>query len=125
MRVVSWMLTAFFLFLSSSSAIAQTSRAADLIVVVDTSGAMPDEVPILEGAMGSVAASIGSAAIDLRVIVIASESLCIAAPMGSGSCSGGDSNPPGYQHVNQVVSSTDALQQIIDTYPTWSGLLRT
>jgi hypothetical protein len=86
---------------------------------------MADEVGVLENALNSAMGMIEAAAIDARVIVIASEALCIPPPLGSGSCAGGDSNPPDYQHINQTIGSRDALERIIETYPAWAGSLRT
>ena len=49
--------------------------------------------------------------------------ICIAAPLGSGSCPE-DSKAPGYLHVPVKVGSHDALNVIIETYPMWRDQLR-
>lgn len=56
--------------------------------------------------------------------MIADASMCIPAPLGSGTCSGADERLPGYRHVVQVVGSENPLSVILDTYPQWKDSLR-
>jgi hypothetical protein len=51
------------------------------------------------------------------------QGICIDAPLGSGQCPG-DTNLPKYAHLYNVVSSTNALQLFLATYPTWQQQLR-
>jgi hypothetical protein len=96
---------------------------ADIIIAVDTSGSMDAESAEVQQNLNAFATIISNSGIDVHVIVVASSSICIPAPLGSGSCAN-DEKLPGYRHVAQSVGSNDALQQIIATYPQWSSSLR-
>lgn len=49
--------------------------------------------------------------------------ICIDAPLGSGSCPD-DQNLPNYIHVNQLVDSRDSLTQIVNKFPDYREHLR-
>jgi hypothetical protein len=98
---------------------------ADIIIAVDTSGSMSEEAGWVQDALNGFATTITAAGIDLRVVLIADATVCIPAPLGSGQCNGADTSAPVYRHVVQTVASTDALQQILATYPQYSDMLRT
>jgi hypothetical protein len=100
--------------------------AADVIVVVDTSGTMTAETNAVRAALNNFAAGIQSTSIDLHLILIGNSSsnlLCIPAPLGSGACPA-DEKLPVFRHILQSVGSNDALSKILLTYPQWSGSLR-
>ena len=108
--------------LSGTSARAQTSPAADVVVAVDSSGSMVEEVAAVEASLNDFAAGIQNAAIDLHLILIGTD-ICIPAPLGSGMCPD-DETLPIFRHVQQTIESNDALSWIIATYSQWSGSLR-
>jgi len=56
-------------------------------------------------------------------VLIADGSVCIPAPLGSGNCAS-DEQLPAYRHVLVGVSSNDALEKILSTYPQYSASLR-
>lgn len=110
------------------------SLPADLIVVVDNSDSMAFEAGQVKNQMNGLVSAITATGIDAHVIVISKESddfifnpldtgVCLAAPLGSGSCPN-DENLPAYRHVVEEVSSTDALSKVISTYDQWKDNLR-
>jgi len=98
------------------------TKAVDLIVAIDTSGSMGDETAATVQNLPNLAASVRGQGIDLHVIMIAGDNVCVPAPLGGGACP--DEKLPGYRHVQQVVGSTNSLQQIIATYPQWKDSVR-
>jgi hypothetical protein len=108
---------------SASSEAESGLTPADIIIAVDTSGSMDEESAQVQANLNNFAQIIAASGIDVHVILIADASVCIPAPLGTGSCPG-DESLPGYQHVPQGVSSNDALSLILSTYPQWKGSLR-
>lgn len=104
-----------------------TIQPADIILAIDQSGSMNEETDWVEQQLNTFAAQITSANIDVHVIVIAAKSggnsLCVPAPLGSGTCPA-DDNLPVLLHVDEEVDSHDALEVILSTYPLWQGALR-
>lgn len=107
----------------SSEAVAQL-QPADIIIAVDTSGSMDEEIAQVQANLNNFATLITNSGIDVHVTLIADATICIPAPLGSGACNGMDEKLPNYRHVVQTVASTDALQLILSTYPQWKGTLR-
>jgi hypothetical protein len=116
-------------------------RPADIIFAVDNSGSMDEEVGFVREQLNAFSQHIIHAGVDARVILISAalapgmampsiwddddqdNGICIAAPLGSGTCPD-DSNLPGYLHVPEEVGSHDALAMFIETYPRWQAQLR-
>jgi hypothetical protein len=98
-------------------------QPADIIIAVDTSGSMDEESGEVQDNLNQFASIITNSGIDVHVVLIADGSVCIPAPLGSGSCPA-DEALPAYRHVQQTVNSTDGLQVILSTYPQWSASLR-
>jgi ribosomal protein L15 len=107
----------------SSTATAE-KQPADIILAVDTSGSMSEESAEVQQNLNNFATIITSSGIDVHVVLIADASVCIPAPLGSGSCGGADEALPAYRHTVQTVNSNDALQVILATYPQWQPSLR-
>lgn len=99
-------------------------QPADIILAVDTSGSMDQEIAQVQQNLNNFASIITSSGIDAHVVLIADSTMCIPAPLGSGQCNGADEKLPSYRHVVQTVASTDALQVILSTYPQWKDSLR-
>jgi hypothetical protein len=108
---------------SLSSEAESEIQPADIIIAVDTSGSMDEESAEVQANLNNFAAIILASGVDAHVVLIADESVCIPAMLGSGSCPG-DENLPAYRHVVQTVNSNDALQVILSTYPQWKDTLR-
>ncbi|WP_438042057.1 hypothetical protein [Sorangium sp. So ce128] len=123
-------------------------RPADIIFIIDNSGSMTDEINSVQRNINQNFASIIAASkIDYRVIMLSrhgsstlEQSVCIEAPLGSGSCSpvpqNPNTNPPHFYQYNQDIGSLDSLCMAIDTLkgaiqprgettsPGWSQWLR-
>lgn len=112
-----------------------TVLPADVIWTIDTSCSMVEETAAVRANMSAFSKQISNAGIDIRIVLIAEQykpppfpgfpddGICIDAPLGSGFCPG-DTNPVAYNHLYQTVASTNSLQLILSTYPTWKTVLR-
>jgi hypothetical protein len=117
-------------------------QPADIIIGVDTSGSMDEEIAFVQQNLNAFSQQIIDSGIDVRVILVAAEQpppampgifgfidddddygVCIAAPLGSGMCPA-DSNPPVYTHVNTEVGSNDVLSVLVSAYPSYKAQLR-
>ncbi|XXT21700.1 hypothetical protein WME94_09075 [Sorangium sp. So ce429] len=123
-------------------------RPADIIFIIDNSESMTEEIESVQRNINQNFASIiDRSGIDYRVIMLsrhgsssAEQSVCIEAPLGSGSCSPvpatPNSNAPHFYQYNLEVGSLDSLCLAIDTVkgavpprgeatsPGWSQWLR-
>ena len=120
-----------------------TLQPADIIIGIDTSGSMDDEIAFVQQNLNAFSQQIIDSGVDVRVILIATEGMtmpempggifggdgdqeiavCIDPPLGSGNCPV-DSNPPRYLHVPVEVASHDALNLFVETYAQWQAQLR-
>ncbi|WP_437898201.1 hypothetical protein [Sorangium sp. So ce124] len=103
-------------------------RPADIIFIIDNSGSMTDEINSVQRNINQNFASIIAASkIDYRVIMLSKhgssdveQSVCIEAPLGSGSCSpvpqNPNSNPPHFYQYSLEIGSLDSLCLAIDTF---------
>jgi hypothetical protein len=103
-------------------------QPADIIVVVDNSGSMDAEAGFVQTNMNVFSSQIFLANIDAHVVLISADSnsgagICLAQPLGSGACPV-DDKPPSYVHIADGVGSSNALQKILEHYPTWSQTMR-
>lgn len=110
-------------------------QPVDIIFGVDTTGSMAEEIAFTEENMNAFSQQITDAGIDVRVILISGpkdgmqavpvyvEGVCIAAPLGSGSCPE-DARAPSYVHIPQPLADWDILQNYIDLYPMYRQYLR-
>jgi hypothetical protein len=97
---------------------------ADIIIAIDSSGSMFEEIQFVQAQMNAFSQQITASGIDVRVILIGDPlAICIGAPLGSGTCPN-DGKMPNYIHIPTRVGSTDALNLIIQTFPQWSQYLR-
>lgn len=138
----------------ASSVDMKSVRPADIIVAIDTSSSMGDEIKFTQTEMNRFSEQIVASGIDVRVIMIADrqapEMAGTAGAGGSAGAPGGgfpkgggmqqfgicigaplgsgqcpeDTNPPRYVHVPERVGSNDALSRIISTYDLWREHLR-
>ena len=134
---------------AAASCAALSSRAmnerkpADIVIAVDNSGSMDEEIVLVREQLNAFSQQIVASGVDARIILLSAavaaqptmpsffddddddedNGICIAAPLGSGRCPD-DSLPPRYFHVPVEVSSHDALDRFIETYPRWQSQLR-
>jgi len=94
----------------------------DVVLAVDTSGDMDEEVADLVAGLNGYAALLASGGADPHIVVIGS-GFCVPAPLGSGACPG-DESLPGYRHVSTAIDSSNALAMILATHPQWAPSLR-
>ncbi len=99
----------------------RTLHGADIIVAIDSSGSMYEEMEFTEAHMNDLAARIDDAGIDARLIVLGE--LCLEPPLGSGHCPG-DASPPGYVHLPEPIGSHDALSAIVERHSEYAAYLR-
>lgn len=106
---------------------------ADIVIVVDNSISMEDEAAMVQDNMNHFSGQISVSGVDAHVVLISadssdSEGICVAEPLGSGSCPD-DSNPEtNYLHVPRYIWSTTSLKRLHSTYDDedyrWSHMLR-
>jgi hypothetical protein len=97
----------------------------DIIVVIDTSGSMTEEVVQTKTNINDFATSIGQSGLDYQVILIAARGtgnlqMCVPPPLGGANCA---DNPPLFHHVNQTVGSTNSLSLVLSTYDSANAAL--
>jgi hypothetical protein len=114
---------------------------ADIIWAVDTSASMKEEAAQVQANMNAFASIILASGIDVRVILISDKGqgqntgppqpyeICIPPPLGNGAdasgfCDGKDEKLPTYRHVVEAVSSKNAIDIIVKTYPEYKTQLR-
>jgi hypothetical protein len=119
-------------------------QPADIIFGIDSSPSMNQEVGFVRAQMNTFAKKILDGGVDVRVIMLAeydqklfgiqTNGLCIAPPLGSGTCPK-DHNPPHYHRLTDPgfgpapengirVGSTDVLNFFVQRWPVYSKLLR-
>lgn len=125
---------------SACEAISQTAenkvKPVDIIWALDTSDSMVGELQQVEANMNAFVNAIVASGIDVHVVLIAKPGnptdgsifnpdpgVCMEPPLATGVCPGG-SKPPLYQHVEVSVGSNNALNRMIETYPTYKPTLR-
>ncbi len=108
-------------------------QPADILVVVDNSGSMDFEANFVQNYLNTFSNQIIQAGIEAHVALISSypnngNGICINAPLGKpGGCLENppdDNNLPTFLHIDKKVSSSSSLQDILDTEPQWSQILR-
>ncbi|MEZ4221421.1 MAG: hypothetical protein R3B13_10890 [Polyangiaceae bacterium] len=117
----------------------QVVLPADIVWAIDTSCSMDQESTWVHDNMNQFSQQIAASGVDTHIVLIADypieiclppfpcikTGVCIDPPLGSGKCPQEDTNPAAnYWHMNQGVASNDALDVIINTYSTYSYLLR-
>jgi hypothetical protein len=103
----------------------------DIVIAVDTSPSMAEEVAALESRLGRLRDLLAQSQITPHIILLAASSdgttpgLCVPQPTGSGLCSpqGADSRVPEFFHHPRAVAR-NALEVLYDEYPTYAPYLR-
>ena len=113
-------------------AVAETKRAADIIVTIDQSGSMGEEVTQLESTINLLSSMLSESDLDYRVVMLAETGrggglVCVPPPLGGEDCG---SNGTIYRAVNFSIDSSNALSAILHTLDTpteslaWRDFLR-
>src|SRR5690606_36676461 len=109
-----------------------TAQPVDILVLVDSSPSMLDEIRFVREHLNDFAGRIADTGVDTRVIMISelledevpedmqdeATGICIPAPLGSGSCPD-DTRLPNYVHIAERVSSSNSLDMVMKTRPQW------
>jgi hypothetical protein len=101
--------------------------ALDIIVMVDQSASMDQEIPQVRSNINQgLATMLAASGMDYRVIMLAAKddpnSICVDPPLGGASC--GENNPPLFYQVDQRNLSYESLQNFTVMFPSWQGYLR-
>jgi hypothetical protein len=106
------------------------AQPADIVFAIDNSGSMDEEAIWVQQQMNAFSQQIVAAKIDVHVVLISAypggedNGVCIDPPLGSGGCPTRDTNLPAFLHVNEEVSSHDALELLVSKYPQYRTSLR-
>ena len=106
------------------------NRPADIIIAIDNSVSMGNEIALVQQNMNSFSTQIAGANVDPHVIMISGfehnsdSGICVPPPLGSGMCPTADHNPPGYWRVGNWVGSHSALARIVEHYADYAPALR-
>jgi hypothetical protein len=91
-------------------------QPVDFVMVIDNSGSMDDTVSQVEANLGNFAQRMVSSGIDYRFILVAEKGtdpdepdVCVPPPMGGAGCS----DSLRFTHVNQVIDSHNAFEQLL------------
>ena len=102
------------------------TKPIDIIVVIDTSGSMYQEIAGVENNINQNFGQIlNMAGIDYRVVMLARKGatqyeVCVKPPLASASCG----NTSKFKHLNVNVYSHDSLEHVINEYPNYKQYLR-
>ncbi len=94
----------------------------DIIWAVDTSGSMNEEAALIETQLNDFVEFVEDSGLDVRVVMVAADTVCVPSPLSGGGCPDADSER--YRHVVSTVGSTNALQVLENTYSQYSSFLR-
>jgi hypothetical protein len=105
------------------------AQPADIVFAIDNSGSMDEEAVWVQQHMNAFSQLIIAAKIDVHVVLISAypgdeNGICIDPPLGSGGCPTKDTNLPSFLHLNQEVSSHDALERMVSDYAQYRSALR-
>ncbi len=100
-----------------------TKPPVDIIMIVDQSGSMSEEIANVKQNINSLSDFLNLTGLDYHVIMIGTVGngtfdLCVPPPLGGPACA---SNGNVFRTVNRNVQSTDALDIILSTYDQTSG----
>jgi hypothetical protein len=112
-----------------------TTRAVDIIIIIDNSGSMGGEIEAVQDRINQDLSDISSSGIDYRVIMmsrygdvdvakgISAHPICVSLPMGGNSCVDASNetlvnNPPDFYHYSVDVGSLDAWCKVLSSWNT-------
>lgn len=108
-------------------ALESAKTPVDVILTIDTSGSMDDEIVQVRTNINNFVATLGSSGLDYRVIVIGGRdggqnALVVPTPLAGPN---GADNAPKFHHLTTNVGSSDAWTKILSSHPTWGSFVRT
>jgi hypothetical protein len=89
---------------------------ADIVWIIDGSASMLDELVAVQANISAFASSIGAAGIDHHVVMLALDDVAATTPLGADTAH--------YRFVPALVDSHNALQLLLDQYPSYQPFLR-
>jgi hypothetical protein len=105
-------------------------EGADIIIVIDNSVSMFNEIESVQENMNAFSQQIIAADVDPHVVMISGfennsdSGICVPPPLGSGMCPNADHNPPTYWRVGNWVGSHSALARVVQHYPDYAPTIR-
>jgi hypothetical protein len=112
--------------------ITTTRPPVDLVMIVDQSGSMADDIANLQRSINGLAELLSAFRFDYRLVMIASHGdpfhtfskayeVCVPPPLGGATC--GAPNGSKFRQINRNVQSNDALKILLETVGATSGPL--
>lgn len=115
--------------------VAARRAEVDIIIAIDNSGSMGEEVAQVQQNINAFAQSIGTRGLDYRVILVTGATgpgtplpgfpdlgICVPPPLGGPDC---NDNAPIFRHIKRPVSSRNVLPILLSTYSsTWNQWAR-
>lgn len=100
----------------------------DIIIAIDNSGSMGQEAEEVRTNINNFAAIIAASGLDYRVVLISREDgstgVCVPPPLGSGMPDCGSGPDGRLLAIHETVSSTNAAEKVLETYPEYRDFLR-
>jgi hypothetical protein len=103
---------------------------ADIIIVIDNSQSMTNEIAEVQAQMNAFSQQIIAANVDPHVVMVSGfehnsdSGICVPPPLGSGLCPQADHNPPTYWRVGDWVGSHSSLSRVVTRYPQYMPTIR-
>jgi hypothetical protein len=94
----------------------------DVIWAIDTSGSMDEETSLIESQLHEFVGFIVDSGLNVRVVVIGADTVCVPAPLSTGVCP--DVDTERYRHVRQIIGSHDAFEIVSATLTLYRDFLR-
>ncbi len=126
--------------LSISETAENTRGPADLIIAIDNTPSMYNEIEEVRANMNRLSEIVSEQGLDLDIVLISCFSddclkqshwhtICIDPPVGAPDVcdadgNSDDSNPPHFLHINESIESRKALENIVNTYNEWRHMIR-
>jgi hypothetical protein len=117
-----------------------SQKPVDVIVIIDNSSSMTAEIAgVVDNISVNFTEILTAAGVDWRVIMLSyhgdpavayaevDNAICVRSPLSGTSCSpvpAAPVNTERFYHHSIAIDSTDSLQQMLASYPAWSGWLR-
>lgn len=94
----------------------------DVIWAIDTSGSMDEETELVEEQLNQFVEFIEESGLDVRVVLIGADTVCVPAPLSTGDCPDADTDT--YRHIRQIIGSHDAFEKVAATLTLYRDFLR-